>query len=61
MLTASVFAVAHGYGAAGLLDVFWSGLVWAWAYERTRSVIPGVVAHAVTNLLVSVGLLALLR
>ena len=56
-----VFAFAHGYGALGFVDVLWSGVLWAWAFEKTGSVLPGMMAHAVTNLMVSATVLALLR
>ena len=56
-----VFAFAHGYGALGFVDVLWSGVLWAWAFERTGSVLPGMMAHALTNLMVSVTVLTLLR
>jgi membrane protease YdiL (CAAX protease family) len=56
-----IFAVAHGYGWAGLFSVLWSGALWAWSYERTRSLVPGMLAHAAVNLLASLGLLLLLR
>jgi CAAX protease family protein len=56
-----VFAFAHGYGALGFVDVLWSGALWAWAFERTGSVLPGMMAHALTNLMVSVTVLTLLR
>ena len=56
-----IFAFAHGYGALGFVDVLWSGVLWAWAFERTGSVLPGILAHALTNLMVSATVLALLR
>ncbi|MGH7335294.1 MAG: lysostaphin resistance A-like protein [Candidatus Rokuibacteriota bacterium] len=56
-----VFAFAHGYGTLGFVDVLWSGVLWAWAFEKTGSVLPGMMAHAVTNLMVSITVLALLR
>jgi membrane protease YdiL (CAAX protease family) len=59
--SALIFAVAHGYGWVGLASVLWSGVLWAWAYEHTRSLVPGMVAHACVNLLASLGLLLLLR
>jgi hypothetical protein len=52
-LTAGTFAIVHGYGVVGLASVFWSGIVWAAAYERTRSLWPAIVAHAINNLLVT--------
>jgi uncharacterized protein len=56
-----LFAAAHGYGLAGFASVFVSGILWALAYERSRSLLPGIVAHAVNNLSVTVTYLILLR
>ncbi len=56
-----VFALAHGYGLMAFLTVFWSGCLWAWAYERTGSVIPGTIAHAVNNGVVVYSLVAFFR
>ncbi len=56
-----IFALAHGYGMIAFLTVLWSGLLWAWAYERTGSVIPGMVAHAVNNGVVVYSLVAFFR
>ncbi len=61
ILSAALFALAHGYGLIGFLSVFWSGLIWAWAYERTGSLWPGMIGHAVNNLLVCLSVMALLR
>ncbi len=61
LLSASIFALAHGYGLIGFVSVLWSGFLWAWIYEKTGSLIPGMVAHAVNNLLVSLTVMALLR
>ncbi|HXH81449.1 MAG TPA: CPBP family intramembrane glutamic endopeptidase, partial [Candidatus Tectomicrobia bacterium] len=61
LASALVFALAHGYGVGGFTSVLLSGLLWTWAYERTRSLLPGIVAHAVNNAIVSVTLLLLLR
>jgi membrane protease YdiL (CAAX protease family) len=49
--SAACFALAHGYGALGSADVWLSGVLWAWAYERTGSLWPGIAAHAAANLL----------
>jgi CAAX protease family protein len=59
--SALVFALAHGYGAAGFLSVFLSGVLWAWVYERTGSLLPSMAAHVVNNAAVAVTLTALLR
>lgn len=60
-ISAGIFALAHGYGLIGFLSVLWSGLIWAWIYERTGSLLPGMIAHAVNNLLVCLSVIALLR
>lgn len=49
-VSAAVFALLHGYGVAGFASVFGSGVLWAWGYERTRSLLPGILAHAANNL-----------
>lgn len=60
-LSAAIFAVAHGYGAAGFAAVFWSGMLWAVAYEKTGSLLPSIAAHAVDNLGASLALLLVVR
>jgi hypothetical protein len=60
-LSALAFAGAHGYGVTGFASVLWSGLIWAVAYERTRSLWPSVLAHSANNLVVNVTYLLLLR
>jgi CAAX protease family protein len=59
--SAVIFAMAHGYGPIAFLTVLWSGILWAWIYERTGSVIPGMCAHAVNNGLVVYFLVAVFR
>jgi len=60
-ISAAVFAVAHGYGMLGFAAVFWSGMLWAVAYERTGSLWPSIIAHAAGNLGATIGVVALLR
>lgn len=60
-VSAAAFALAHGYGTAGFVTVFASGVLWAWAYERTGSLLPGIAAHALNNLAVATALALLLR
>ena len=61
VLSAAIFAVAHGYGILGFAAVFWSGLLWAWAYERTGSLLPSMAAHAADNLMASLAVMLVLR
>ncbi len=61
LISAGIFAIAHGYGLLGFISVFWSGMIWAWAYEKTGSLLPGMIAHALNNLLVCLSVMALLR
>ena len=60
-ISALVFALAHGYSTVGFGSVFLSGALWAWSYERTRSLLPGTIAHVANNAAVSITLLWLLR
>ncbi len=61
LISAGLFGLAHGYGIVGLISVCWSGVLWAWIYEKTGSLAPGILAHAINNLLVCLAVLALLR
>ncbi|HTL62321.1 MAG TPA: CPBP family intramembrane glutamic endopeptidase [Nitrospira sp.] len=61
LISASIFGLAHGYGAIGLISVCWSGVLWAWIYEKTGSLGPGILAHAINNLLVCLAVMSLLR
>ncbi|HEU4683105.1 MAG TPA: CPBP family intramembrane glutamic endopeptidase [Nitrospira sp.] len=61
LISASIFGIAHGYGVVGLVSVCWSGVLWAWIYEKTGSLLPGMFAHSINNLLVCLAVMALLR
>lgn len=50
--SALLFGSLHLYSPAGFLIVTWVGLVLAVTYERTRSLLPCILAHAVNNALV---------
>lgn len=52
-LTSTIFALLHGYSVIGLLATFGYGMVFCWLYARSGSLWPGIVAHAVFNLVVS--------
>ena len=61
LISAMIFGLAHGYGVVGLISVCWSGVLWAWIYEKTGSLAPGILAHAINNFLVCLAVMALLR
>jgi membrane protease YdiL (CAAX protease family) len=61
LVSAGLFALAHGYGAVGFASVLMSGVLWAVAYERTRSLLPGILAHAINNVQATAIVLATLR
>ncbi|TAL12058.1 MAG: CPBP family intramembrane metalloprotease [Nitrospirae bacterium] len=60
-LSGAFFALVHGYGAVGFASVLWSGILWAVAYERTRSLLPAILGHMFNNLLVTTEFIWLLR
>jgi hypothetical protein len=60
-ISAALFALAHGYGVVGFASVLASGVLWAVAYERTRSLVPGMLVHAASNLQATAIVLATLR
>ena len=61
MASAGLFALAHGYGVVGFVSVFLSGVLWAVAYERTKSLLPGMLAHSASNIQATAITLATLR
>jgi membrane protease YdiL (CAAX protease family) len=61
LVSAAIFALPHGYAAAGSLSVLLSGVLWALAYERTRSLLPGLLAHSANNVMSTIWVVALLR
>ncbi|MGB0910579.1 MAG: lysostaphin resistance A-like protein [Nitrospirales bacterium] len=61
LLSATIFALVHGYGIVGFCAVWWSGFLWAWAYEKTGSLLPGIMAHALNNFVFLMSLLVIFR
>lgn len=55
-----LFGAVHLYGPAGLIGVTWLGVVFCWVYERTRSLWPCILLHALHNH-VALSILVLLR
>lgn len=54
VISAAVFGAIHPYSIAGLIAVGTSGAVWAFAYEKTRSLWPPILCHGLMNLSVAV-------
>jgi membrane protease YdiL (CAAX protease family) len=60
-LSALSFAVLHAYSPVALVAVAWSGCVWAYAYERSGSLLPSFASHAFNNSWIAAASLALMR
>jgi len=60
-LSSAIFGLAHGYSWQGFLTIFWSGFLWALAYEKTKSLWPGILCHAVSNVLATISPLLIFR
>jgi len=61
LISSAIFSLAHGYGSVGSVTIFLSGILWAWAYEKSGSVLPGMAAHALNNSLVCLTVLLMIR
>ncbi len=61
LLSAALFSFVHGYGLLGFVSVLWSGVVYAWIYEKSGSLVPGFAVHALGNLLFSLNLIVMYR
>jgi membrane protease YdiL (CAAX protease family) len=48
---AGIFSALHLYSIVGFLSVFWTGLVLCYAFERFRSLLPGMIVHGASNML----------
>jgi hypothetical protein len=53
-LSSVAFAILHFYSWWGILDVFVMGVFFAWIYDRTRSLWPGIIFHALGNALITI-------
>lgn len=61
LMSAAIFALPHGYAAAGSVSVLVSGILWALAYERTGSLLPALFAHSGNNIMSTLWVVGLLR
>jgi len=51
VISAFIFSALHLQTLSGFLSIFWSGLILAYAYEKYRSLLPGILIHSFGNLL----------
>ncbi len=51
VISSGLFSITHMNSLATSLAFFWSGLVWCYAVERFRSLLPAIAAHATGNVL----------
>lgn len=56
VISSAIFAAVHGYSFAGLVFVFLFGLIFAAIYQRSGSLLPGMIAHGLLNLILTSGL-----
>jgi membrane protease YdiL (CAAX protease family) len=53
LASSAIFAVLHPYSWMGMLHILLFGMIFAWLYERTRSLWPGIFLHALGNGLIT--------
>jgi membrane protease YdiL (CAAX protease family) len=51
VLSALIFSALHLKSLNGFISIFWSGLILAYAFEKYRSLLPGILIHSLGNLL----------
>jgi membrane protease YdiL (CAAX protease family) len=51
LVTAAAFAVLHHYGWPDTLYLAVVGVLWAWSFERTKSLLPAMLTHGLGNCL----------
>lgn len=61
IISAAIFSALHFYSVTGFISVFIAGAVWAWAYERSHSLLPGMIAHGISNFFWAAGILLYYR
>jgi len=61
IISAAIFSALHFYSFVGFVSVFIAGAIWAWAYERCRSLLPGIIAHSFSNLFWAITILLYYR
>jgi membrane protease YdiL (CAAX protease family) len=61
LFTGLIFGAVHFYSLSGFLSVAWSGFVWSLAYDRSRSLIPGMISHSMANVMAFGSMLLMYR
>jgi membrane protease YdiL (CAAX protease family) len=59
--SAALFSIWHGYGIAGSCALLWGSCLSAWSVEKTKSLLPAIIAHTANNFLMALGLIVYLR
>lgn len=50
ILSASIFSLLHFYSITGFFEILWGGILYALAFEYSRSLLPAIGAHMLFNL-----------
>jgi len=50
LVSSLLFSALHFYSFQGFVEVAIAGIFYGWLYEKTRSLLPGIVLHAYDNL-----------
>jgi len=53
VISSVIFSSVHYYDIQGLFGIFIFGLVMCWLYQKTHSLIPGILCHALYNLMIT--------
>jgi hypothetical protein len=57
VVSAGIFSALHFYSLPGFASTFCGGFIWAMVFEKSHSLLPGIVIHAFYNGLYVMGML----
>lgn len=60
-ISSACYTLIHPASIIGMLSLFWCGIVWAWACEWSRSILPALFCHSLFNVAPVVEVLARYR
>lgn len=49
VVSAAIFSALHFYSLPRFASTFYGGFIWAMVFEKSRSLLPGIVIHALYN------------